>query len=678
MKPENHISMKKFITICLLALLAGVQLFGQKAPSKFGKAKLNEINMAYPEMDSSAVAEILFDIGSSEISYDQNKNSWIYTFSRHTRIKIFKSSGYDWASFDIPLYHDAGGAERLSMVKGITYNIVDGEILSSKLEKDQVFTEKTDKYMDEVKFEMPDVKVGSVVEVSYTISSEFVTWFREWYFQHTIPTLLSEYHTRIPEYFKFHIFQKGYEHLSTTTESRQETVTETEFSRSATQAAKTYTSNFRSELTHMTGTNLPPLKLEAYTSNDDLYSTSVDLEINTYRSPSGGIQDFTSSWSRVNNRLMDHFDFGQQIGKLGYVKDVLDNIAASTTDPEERMNLAYEHVKNHMKWNKRSGKYVNTTLREAYNKGLGNAADINFILLNMLNDLGIRALPVALCTRDYGMIPPTHATLKNLNYMVVLAKINDKEILLDATDPYLQPGMLPKRCLNGQGVIIYPGGPSFISLKPEFKSTRNSMYQVTLDDQGSLSGKMTINRTGYYGLQLRQELDEATDQDAFFKDFANDHPGLQIDNYSVSIDSTKANQVTISLDIEAMDLVDQMGNLLTIPVLLFDALNDNPFKLEERKYPVNFAFPGETTTIISIIIPEGFTVDELPKACVVSLPDNLGKFMFNASLSGNNLQLISRYSINKDEFYTNEYPFLKEYFSQIVTKHAEQIILKKI
>ena len=96
--------------------------------------------------------------------------------------------------------------------------------------------------MDEVKFEMPDVKVGSVVEVSYTISSEFVTWFREWYFQHTIPTLLSEYHTRIPEYFKFHIFQKGYEHLSTTTESRQETVTETEFSRSATQAAKTYTS----------------------------------------------------------------------------------------------------------------------------------------------------------------------------------------------------------------------------------------------------------------------------------------------------------------------------------------------------------------------------------------------------------------------------------------------------
>jgi len=669
--------MKNLFLTGLVVLLAIVNAYGQKAPSKFGKAKIQEINMKYPEMDSSAVAEILFDIGNSEITYDLNQG-WIYTFSRHVRIKIFKQAGYNWASFEIPLYHDASGEERILSVKGVTYNIVGNEILTTKLEKSQIFTEEVNKYWKNVKFEMPDVKEGSVIDVSYQFTSEFFTEFREWYFQHTIPTLLSEYHTRIPEYFKFHMFQKGYERFSTERSSKVETITFTEFQRSSSSAASTSTATFTSDLVDMKAVNMPPLHLEDYTSNDEVYTTSVDYELNLYRSPSGGITEFTSSWKRVNDRLMDHFDFGQQIGKSGYLKDITDVINLSTNDPVEKISMAYAHVQNNMKWNGMRSRYVNTTLRDAYNRKMGNCADINFILLNLLNDLGIEVHPVALCTRDYGIIPPTHPTLKQLNYVIVAAIVNGQTYLLDATDPYLQPGILPERCLNGQGVMMFAGGPKFVPLSPSFKSTKNSMYQLTLDTEGNLTGSMMLARTGYFGIELEKEIAAATDEAAFIKDFADQNPGMIVNDFNISIDSSKVGQINMTLDIDATELVSSMGDIVVLPSLLFDAVGANPFKLEERKYPVNFSFPREYSTIISIVLPEGYTIDELPQPTVVTMPNDLGKFMFNVSAINNNIQLISKYTINKDEFYTHEYSILKEYFGQIVSKQNEQIVLKKI
>ena len=39
---------------------------------------------------------------------------------------------------------------------------------------------------------------------------------------------------------------------------------------------------------------------------------------------------------------------------------------------------------------------------------------------------------------------------------------------------------------------------------------------------------------------------------------------------------------------------------------------------------------------------------------------------------------MSKISILKPIYYAPEYPYLKEFYSQIVAKHAEQIVLKKV
>jgi predicted PilT family ATPase len=78
-----------------------------------------------------------------------------------------------------------------------------------------------------------------------------------------------------------------------------------------------------------------------------------------------------------------------------------------------------------------------------------------------------------------------------------------------------------------------------------------------------------------------------------------------------------------------------------------------------------------------IKLPEGFTVDELPKPKVIILPNNSGKYTYNVTLMGNTLNVVSMLQINKSLFIQEEYPNLREFYNQIVAKQAEQIVLKK-
>ena len=106
-------------------------------------------------------------------------------------------------------------------------------------------------------------------------------------------------------------------------------------------------------------------------------------------------------------------------------------------------------------------------------------------------------------------------------------------------------------------------------------------------------------------------------------------------------------------------------------------MKENPFKVTERKYPVDFATPMETTYLSTFTLPAGYKVEESPKNLLLSLPENAGRFMFTVAVNGNTVQVVSKITIRKPVFYAEEYAALREFYNQIVSKHAEQIVLKK-
>ncbi len=78
-----------------------------------------------------------------------------------------------------------------------------------------------------------------------------------------------------------------------------------------------------------------------------------------------------------------------------------------------------------------------------------------------------------------------------------------------------------------------------------------------------------------------------------------------------------------------------------------------------------------------IAIPEGYVVDEMPQSKVISLPQNGGRFLYNISQNNGVINLTCIFSVNRTLFTQTDYPLLREFYSQVVAKQAEQIVLKK-
>lgn len=207
----------KFLT---LMLCVGVStLYAQttqpiKREFKFGKIAPTEFEVKATGQDSSASAIKLFDVGDCYFEVGPGSGGFIYVFERHIRYKILNKNGYDLANFKVELFKNSNSAkEDLNFMDAATYNMVDGKMVTSKLNKDAKFTEEFNKNYVIKKFALPNVKEGSIIEFKYKIKSDFIFTLRGWKFQSNIPTLWSEYNVKIPEYLTYKNNLSGYYHV---------------------------------------------------------------------------------------------------------------------------------------------------------------------------------------------------------------------------------------------------------------------------------------------------------------------------------------------------------------------------------------------------------------------------------------------------------------------------------
>jgi hypothetical protein len=67
--------------------------------------------------------------------------------------------------------------------------------------------------------------------------------------------------------------------------------------------------------------------------------------------------------------------------------------------------------------------------------------------------------------------------------------------------------------------------------------------------------------------------------------------------------------------------VEEVGDLISIDVILFKDFEENPFKKDYREFAIDFTYPIKLEYTYILSIPEGYTFDELPKPTRVSNAD---------------------------------------------------------
>jgi hypothetical protein len=105
--------------------------------------------------------------------------------------------------------------------------------------------------------------------------------------------------------------------------------------------------------------------------------------------------------------------------------------------------------------------------------------------------------------------------------------------------------------------------------------------------------------------------------------------------------------------------------------------DENPFKSQDRLYPVDFSVPIEEKVTIIINYPDNFTIVNLPEKVAIALPNNGGKYILSSQNSQNSASIFSWFVISRHLYSSVEYHYLKELFSTVVQTQNTDIIFRR-
>ena len=126
-----------------------------------------------------------------------------------------------------------------------------------------------------------------------------------------------------------------------------------------------------------------------------------------------------------------------------------------------------------------------------------------------------------------------------------------------------------------------------------------------------------------------------------------------------------------------MFLNDELTKKIRINPFFFERLKENPFKLKERNFPVDFGYPRKNNFALSLTVPDNYNIVQAPETIAMSLPNNGGLFILKSEVIKNKITLYVKFNINKQIYSSDDYFVLKEFFKQIVIAENSVIILEK-
>jgi len=674
----------KFLTISLLLLCAVfIRIQAQEAPKiKFEKVSNEELSMkSYPN-DTTADAVILYDDGSSYVKYDLEKG-FMLTYERFVRIKILKQNGVEWGNFHLSLYSHNNNIEEISHVKGTTINLENGKIVKNEMKKGAIFKERENKYWESVKFSLPSVKVGSVIDVQYTISSEMTWNLRNWKFQYSIPVKWSQYRIVYPEYFTYNQQFMGYHMLlfnKRSMSSERISYTERQESNSAYSAPPQPISKsieYQTNIFEYAANEIPALKAEPYLSSLDNYTTQLKFELANanFAKVGGSFHNYNTSWNDVAKELNDEENFGKQIKSGTQFSDEVAELTKGIQTEDAKLAIIFNHVQKSMKWDGYKTIYTDKNLKKVYSDKTGNSADINLMLIAMLVKAGINARPVVLSTRENGILSVSHASMSDCNYVVAVATLDGKRILLDATEPSLQQGFLPFRCLNGEGHMLSNELSESIPLSNP-KSAASVVVNLELKD-GKISGKYQKNESGLTAFDFRKSLKTAGGKKEYFDKIKNSSADMDYIDYKYSNVDSLSEPVLIEYNFAKKEKLEEGASVLYIDPVILEKQVSNPFTSPSRLYPVDYGVPSSLYYNLQLTIPAGYMVEELPKDAVFILDGKGGQFQYQITQLDQKISVNMVLSINKPIFVAAEYAALRNFYDKVISKQGEQIVLKK-
>lgn len=407
--------MNRRLILTTFAFLIPLCVFAQKSAPKFGKVSKAEVEMTTYEKEPEAEALYIYD--KKDVFY---QNDFSFCYDVYVRIKIFTKDALDLANVEIPYMSYGDSSESIKGLDANTYNMVDGAVVKTPMSKKNVFTDKVSDHLAVVKFSLPEVREGSVIEYKYTLKTRYFSRLGRFDIQHNYPVRHSIIDINLPEFIGYMINSHGLLSFDINQE-----YSDNIFRLGRTSYAVKRISTYNDDV--------PSIREEPMVWCLDDFKMGFELEVTSIVLPEAQIfESYATDWASVNESLRKS-DLGRQQNARNPLAKEVSEIKQKDIPETDKMREVLTLVRNRVKFDGRVDLMPNPPSK-VVKEGIGSMSDINNVLSLALRDCGFRTDIILLNLRTSGRLS-FFPSLNRIDTFIVCAYDSENNsYYMDATD----------------------------------------------------------------------------------------------------------------------------------------------------------------------------------------------------------------------------------------------------
>jgi hypothetical protein len=644
--------MKHIILFVIFLVCLQTTMNAQTFNNEYGKVGKDDVEYKIKEDDKSADAVVISDIGQSYFSRINDYFEIIY--ERTTRLKVFNEAGIKYANIEIPFYGEGEIYENVYDIEACTYNFENGVFSRTNLDLSTSHVEKFNKYWNIKKFAMPNVKPGSIIEYRYKISSGSLFKLRNWNFQWKIPVIYSKYITKMIPFYQYTWLLQGATKFYSQ-KTYEDPVMERQYG----------SVKFKDLVYEFVMKDMPAFKDEEFISSMDDYIVKLNFQLSKITNENGISQNVLTTWPEMIKELNKDESFGGYARKSeGLFAKLFDLKSFSLLPAQLKFDSILNYVKANYSWNKLNDKYASKSPRVFLKDRTGNNADMNLFAIGLLNAAGVKAVPVIISTRSNGKIKYDYPFSHFFNYMVILADIDGKKVLSDATNP------LSKNDRNDKGLIIQRDKVEWVGLQTIIPTKTQKAILITVSDS-TQNAVIQSSSTEYSALDKRTDF--GTNTQTINKYLINQ--GYLVVDSSITVNNQTNIKLPYIIKYSINDKPEKVNDKIYVSPFLHEIISESPLKQPNRSYPIDMIYPNKVTAFSEINVPKGYKIDFLPANDKIK--NDQFEFEYVTVEKNNKINVSMIYYFKEPVYDASEYTKIKYYFNEIVNKGSEKIVFVK-
>ncbi|HET9745352.1 MAG TPA: DUF3857 domain-containing protein [Chitinophagaceae bacterium] len=618
--------------------------YGQTEFPAFGSFTASDVNMKECSFDPEAEAIILLD--KAVAGYDDD---YRLITERRIRIKILNQKGIERANISIPFY-SRDDYENISRVEAYTYNFDEaGRPSFIPIDKKSFYTERTNSYWSQMKFAMPVVKVGSIIEYHYVSTMKSYGGLDEWRFQSEIPTLTSSFLLQmVPTHEFTYSVQKSNKYRIIIQPLPNDGRIYFEMS------------------------NIPGLRKEPYMDAPRDYLQKVIFQHSAYLTSFGSKQKTNTTWKDVAYDLMTDKNYGSQLDKDLKI-DAIKVLIANEPTATAKLKVVYDYVKKNVAWNGIDTWFSRDPLKTVWDRKNGTSGEMNLLLVNLLNSAGIETYPVLAAERHYGKIDTTFPFIERFNKTVAFALADGRQYILDASQENCPVGLTPFPLLGTTAFLVDKKKFNLLRIAPGSKYYTNIItINGELDTGGVLTAETNVQSYDYARQFVLNEI--KSDKRKFIAEvFENPYDGISIDSFLIT--PPEFDSLPVAQYVRFKQQLNQAGGFALLNPNLFARMEKSPFISSIRFTNVNFGYPYNITVQETFKVPPGTKIDPPEDKAIRSNDKSIEAFK-QVRFENNEIKVIMRFVQTTTLVPAENYTAIKDFYKKMIDMLNEPVLVK--